>query len=217
MLFPLASIADFELRVIHKITCDWAAPWMEGVVRFVDDEAFGVAVVGLLLLVVALSAKGRARLWRAVPVMLVTLAAVHLVREGVWRGLPRDRPGHRFAEGQILRGQLEVAACGERPQMWVERAHPPSSPSFPSSHAVTIGACAVGLSLAAWWAGAIAWGYALLVCWGRLFQGKHWPSDMVGSIVLVCLVGWGAMRLVDAMQARRRQRLAQTGSPPGTQ
>lgn len=210
----LASLQDAELSLLHKITCDWAGRWIDALVPFVDDEWFGGGMVALLLLLAGLTASGRVRLERAVIVLLVTLGVSHLVREAIWRTLPRERPGNLFAKEEILQGAAEIATCADHPKMWVERTHPPKSASFPSSHAVTIASAAFGIGLAARWAGAVAWLYALLVCWGRLYQGKHWPSDMLGSLLLVMLVGWGAVRVLDAWREKRKARLEPPG--PGT-
>jgi undecaprenyl-diphosphatase len=203
----LASVKDVELEILHRITCEWATPLVDALVPFVDDPWFGAGLVVGALLVVALSAGGRRRLVPAVATLLVTLGAAHGVREVLWRTVPRDRPGKGFPEERILRGPVETRTCADRPEMWVERGHPPKSPAFPSSHVVTIAACAVGLGLAARWAGALGWLYAALVGYGRLYQGKHWPSDVLGSLLLVALLGWGCARAV-------RWGLARRGTPP---
>jgi undecaprenyl-diphosphatase len=216
----LASLRDVELDLLRRITCDWATPLVDGLVPFVDHAGFGAAVVVLLLLVVALTRPGRRRVVLGALTLVLTMGVAHGVREAIWRVAPRTRPGSTFPEEKILRGPLETKTCGEHPDMWVERGHPPGSPAFPSSHTVTIAACAVGLTVAAPWAGALAWLYALLVGYGRLYQGKHWPTDILGSLVLTALLGWActrlARRLLRRLEERRARAIPAAGSAPGS-
>jgi undecaprenyl-diphosphatase len=215
----LASLRDVELGLLRRITCDWATPLVDALVPFVDHAGFGAAVVLLLFLLVALSRAGRRRAVLGALTLVLTMGAAHGVREAFWRLAPRTRPGSTFPEEKVLRGPIETKACGEHPGTWVERGHPPRSPAFPSSHAVTIAACAVGLTVAAPWAGALAWLYALLVGYGRLYPGKHWPTDVLGSLVLTALLGWAcarlARRVLPRLEARLAARRARAVSPAG--
>jgi membrane-associated phospholipid phosphatase len=215
----LASLRDVELDLLRRITCDWATPLVDDLVPFVDHAGFGTAVVLLLFLLVSLSGAGRRRAVLGALTLVLTMGAVHGVREAVWRLAPRTRPGSTFPEERVLRGPIERLTCAEHPEAWVERGHPPKSPAFPSSHAVTIAACAVGLTVAAPWAGILAWVYALLVGYGRLYQGKHWPTDVLGSLVLTALLGWAcarlARRLLPRLEARLAGRRARAVAPAG--
>jgi undecaprenyl-diphosphatase len=210
----IASLRDAELEFLHRVTCDWATPLVDALVPFVDHAGFGAAVVVGLLLVVALTEAGRRRVVPAVLTLLLTMGVSHGVREVVWKTLPRDRPGKAFPEHQILRGPIEVRTCADHPEMWVERGYPSRSPAFPSSHVVTMASCAVGLWAAARWAGALAWLYAAVIGYGRMYQGKHWPTDVLGSLLLVALLGWLCARLVRRGLARRAARDRPAGMPP---
>ena len=53
-----------------------------------------------------------------------------------------------------------------------------------------------------------AWGYALLIGMWRLWAGKHWPSDVLGSLVLGFLISWLAWRLSSYVEAWVCKRLA---------
>lgn len=63
-------------------------------------------------------------------------------------------------------------------------AHRPS-PSFPSNHGLVMFTCAWSLLLMAYrWQAALAAVSGLLVAWSRIYLGIHWPSDMLGALVL---------------------------------
>jgi membrane-associated phospholipid phosphatase len=206
-------VRDVELRILHEITCTWASPFADGLARFVNDGWFGPALFALVWLALLLSAARRPRAVRVLVAAVLTLGIVHGIRWATWKTLPRPRPGQTFAEGRILRGAWRET-CASHPDMWVERDYPPKSPSFPSSHAVTAGAVAAALGFGFRWLAAPAWLFAALVAWGRLYWGKHWPSDVVGSLLLSLLVGWLVWRLLPRRRSPFPGRLAGSGAAP---
>ncbi len=204
----LASFRDLELRVLHWITCDLGTPFVEDLVFWTHDGWFAAFLVALLFLLVALTARGRARWIGVVVTVIVTLGVVHGVREVVWRAAPRARPAASFPEERILRGRIAIGTCATNPSMWVERAYPPRSAAMPSSHAVSVGALAIAITLGSRWVGALAWLFAGCVGFGRLFLGKHWPTDVLAGFALASVAGLLVWRFVTprilALLARRR-------------
>ena len=207
----LASFRASELRLVHWLSCDLRGEFADGLASFVNDLWPGVVFFVLLFLIALLTKRGRARFPRVLVTLLLSMGFVHGVREVIWRTMPRVRPGRTFTEAQVLRGPIDRETCASHPDMWVERSYPPSSPSFPSSHTITGGACAIALSFASPWLGAAGWIYAGLEGWGRLYWGKHWPSDIVGSLLLAAASGVLAWRIAPRVIARLRRR----GAPPG--
>ncbi|MDR0479133.1 MAG: phosphatase PAP2 family protein [Burkholderiaceae bacterium] len=66
--------------------------------------------------------------------------------------------------------------------------HAPS-PSFPSDHATGIAALAVILLAGGqWWRGIVTVAVGVAVAWARVFVGVHVPLDMLGAVVVGCLV-----------------------------
>lgn len=75
-------------------------------------------------------------------------------------------------------------------------AHVPD-PSFPSDHATVFSA--IGLTLVfSFVRSLIGWtvlAAGAIVAWARVFLGVHFPLDMVGAVMVVCLV-WAGMQPV---------------------
>lgn len=209
----LASFRDLELRVLHWVTCEVATPLVETLVFWTHDGWFTAFVVVLLFLLLALTKRGRARWLGVVVTAVVTLGVVHGVRAVAWKVAPRDRPGATFPDAEILRGRIAIATCERNPSMWVERSYPPRSPAMPSSHAVSVGALAIALALGGPWVGALAWLFAGCVGYGRLFLGKHWPTDVLAGFALAIAAGLLVHRYVTP---RILARLRALRGPPVT-
>jgi membrane-associated phospholipid phosphatase len=193
-------VHDLDVRILRALTCGFDPTWGDVVAQALNDDVFGAFVFALLALLGLLSARARAQAPRAILAVVLCVGALHLVRMGCWKVVPRDRPGTAF-KGHVLMGPFERATCERRPDAIVARAYPPTSPSFPSSHTITAGGIAAILAIVAPWpVGALAWLYALLVGTARVFWSKHWPSDIVGSLLLCVVVGRprGGPRRIDA-------------------
>jgi undecaprenyl-diphosphatase len=96
----------------------------------------------------------------------------------------RPRPSHTSQ----LAGQVHLSIAG-----------PGGEYGFISSHAANCFALCVFLGLVLphrdqpikWLL--LVW--ALFVCYSRVYNGVHYPGDVIGGIVLGCLLGWAMSRL----------------------
>lgn len=71
--------------------------------------------------------------------------------------------------------------------------------SFPSDHSLVAGAVAMVILLAWRWLGIVAVIVALLIGWGRVFVGVHYPGDVLAGLAIgaVCaIVAWVGVRRI---------------------
>ena len=176
-----------------------AAAWLIELARRVSGTL--PAVVAALVITGAVV---RPTWRRPVLAALLALALTWLAVRGVRLALPLPRPG---ALGLGVQWQPQ----GLRP-------------AFPSMHASTAFAFAAALAVSGLrTAAAAAWLAALAVGWSRVFLGLHFPSDILGGLVLGSLLGGLTALLVAraagplTFGARRVAPLAAreaTGQPP---
>jgi membrane-associated phospholipid phosphatase len=70
--------------------------------------------------------------------------------------------------------------------------------SFPSDHAVMAGAVIAGIFLYQRRLGIVALVAGLLLCFGRVYIGAHYPQDVAGGLLIgaaVVLIGWVIVRI----------------------
>ena len=123
--------------------------------------------------------------WGVVPfdiALVLVLAAMRKVREGLFAGIA-------LGGSALLNLGAKQFFARERPSLW-ESIAPESTYSFPSGHAMGSMTLAAVLVLLAWrtrwrwWVALPALAFALLVGLSRVYQGVHYPSDI--------LAGWAA-------------------------
>lgn len=201
----------WERDVIHAITCTWHSDALQSVLEVVQIWWVGVAV--LLAAVIPVFARDRRRGLRALMAAAMAVGAALGLADIVWKAVPRDRPTAVYAA--VLRTPEELAGCAARPDALPLRSPGAKAPSFPSRHALTGGAFALVLWLAWRPLGLLAWIYALLVAWGRVHAGKHWPSDVLAGLLVGAALGglawWFAPRLLRLVGLGR---LAPPDAPP---
>jgi len=144
----------------------------------------------------------------AVWLMLAALAAL------VWR-----RPGifMLVLAGDVVADvssfALRHAIGRERPPLRFDEPRPlvhvPMNPSFPSGHASTSFACAALLAWLTPLPSAPLFGLAALIAFSRVYDGVHYPLDVVGGAALGLAVAT-ALRLL-ATTLRRSERGQRAG------
>jgi len=199
-------VHDLELELMKRFACRADGFAIEVAERVTANAVMGALVYALLWLLVVRRPERRALAGRVLLAAALGIGALHAVREVFWTFLPRERPGQELAREHRLMNMAERETCASRPDALAVRSHVPKGASFPSSHTVTAGGAAAAIFFAARGIGIIAWLYALLVGVGRVWLAKHWPSDVLGSLLLSGVVGWGAWHAAGGVVARIRRR-----------
>ncbi len=123
------------------------------------------------------------------------------------RGEVRDAALHvgaGLAAGGVLNGALKYTVGRERPSVTDDphRYRPLNAEnrwqSFPSGHAVVAFSLASALSeeARAPWVTVLAYGGAAAVAWSRVYDDKHWASDVTAGALIGILAGRGTVRLL---------------------
>ena len=145
---------------------------------------------GLIWLVLAALA---VLLWRRPAIFMYVLAGEVLADATSYAlryAIGRDRPPVRFAEPHAL-------------------VHVPANPSFPSGHAATSFACATLLAWLTPLPRVPLFVLAALIAFSRVYDGVHYPLDVVGGAVLGLLVATALRLLAEAL--RRSEQGQQAG------
>lgn len=114
------------------------------------------------------------------------------------------RIGAALAAGGVLNGALKYTVGRERPSETADPHHfrPFAEEnrwqSFPSGHAVVAFSLASAVSEEARspWVTAAAYGGAAAVAWSRVYEDKHWASDVTAGALIGVLAGRGTVRLL---------------------
>jgi membrane-associated phospholipid phosphatase len=112
--------------------------------------------------------------------------------------------GAALAAGGVLNGALKYTVGRERPSETADPHHfrPFADQnrwqSFPSGHAVVAFSLASAVSEEARspWVAALAYGGAAAVAWSRVYEDKHWTSDVAAGALVGILAGRGTVRLL---------------------
>jgi membrane-associated phospholipid phosphatase len=189
---------DFERGLVHLITCTWHDESLGRVLEAAQNKVLPVVLVGVVLAVIAWSSR---RL--AIRALLTAAAAwglAMLVADVMWHTIDRQRPTQAYEV--VLRTPEELATCASHPEALALRGTGSTSRSFPSRHALTAGAFTAALWFARRWAGLLALAYSLVMAWGRIYVGKHWPTDLLAGGLLGALLAWGVWRLLPRIFTR---------------
>lgn len=112
--------------------------------------------------------------------------------------------GAALAAGGVLNGALKYSMGRERPSATDDPHHyrPWADQnrwqSFPSGHTVVAFSLAAAVSEEARtpWVTALAYGGAAAVGWSRVYEDKHWASDVAAGALIGIVAGRGTVRLL---------------------
>lgn len=112
--------------------------------------------------------------------------------------------GAALAAGGVMNGALKYGVGRERPSETDDPHHfrPFADQnrwqSFPSGHTVVAFSLASAVSEEARrpWVTALAYGGAAAVAWSRVYEDKHWASDVTAGAIIGIVAGRGTVRLL---------------------
>ncbi len=172
-----------DVWLFYAINLGWANPVLDAIMPVVTNTANWrpVYAVALLWLLWKGGVRGR---WAAVSLIVMVALfdplSTHLLKETIGRLRPYD----------ALEGVRQLVPSG--------------AGSFPSNHALNNTAAAVILTYYyrrwAW----LWWGITMVICVSRIYCGVHWPSDVLGGVILGAIGGWLLLRLSATLQHHTR-------------
>lgn len=143
------------------------------------------------------------------------------VLAGGWAlGVLADRPAISEGSAHVLAGLLVAGVANGTLKYGVGRQRPSRTDdpfrfrpfnadnqwqSLPSGHATVAFALAAGVSEEARtpWVTAATYGTAALVAWSRLYEDKHWTSDVTAGALVGAVAGRGTVRFLHRRAAGR--------------
>lgn len=166
------SVVRWDEALFLKINRDWTAPALDAVMPVLTDlhkqQWFVLAAAFALGWWVW---KGRREALKVIAVLALAIGMA-------------DFANHRLFKQLVKRPRPEKAGVAV-----VLRTPSHAGWSFPSNHAMNMGAAASALSCAyPAWAPAF-WAGALLVAYSRVYCGVHFPADVLAGLVLGGLLG----------------------------
>ena len=113
------------------------------------------------------------------------------------------------AAAQGLAGLLKTTTGVDRPPVRYPDTHPlvrvPHDGSFPSGHTASSFACATVLAAAVPKAAPAFYLLALAIGFSRIYDGVHWPLDVLGGAVLGIAIGLGIVIALPRLAAARQR------------
>jgi membrane-associated phospholipid phosphatase len=131
-----------------------------------------------------------ALVWRRPGIFILVLAADVVADSSSFAlryAIGRDRPPERFAEPRPL-------------------VHVPMNPSLPSGHASTAFACAAVLAWLTPFPSVPLFALAALIAFSRVYDGVHYPLDIIAGAALGLAVATALRLLATALRRSQRGR-----------
>jgi len=207
LLAPLAAsdrgwFEQLERDIIHLLNCRLHSPGFGKFLVALQSEKYAIAL--FLVAVVVIAFWNRRAAARATLTALISFSLCMALASLMWATIDRTRPPHHYDRHLVTEAQF--ATCASDPEAISLHMSASSRPSFPSRHAMTIGAFATSMWLASRWAGMLAVLYGALTAVGRVYAAKHWPSDVAVGIVLGIGMAILVWHLLAWLETRRHLR-----------
>ncbi|SDT98147.1 undecaprenyl-diphosphatase [Verrucomicrobium sp. GAS474] len=204
----LQTLSSWDIALLFRINGAWSSAFLDPVMLAVSSPKFFAIPIaaGVVALAIWGGFKGRT--------FLVLLALSIALGDGVidnWgkKIVHRPRPNEALEGVRIA----EQAGVGEGIAVrWAWPRAEPGGRSFPSGHvfnnvALAFLACVVWGGRRFGWVW-IVWLWAALVSYSRVYLGAHYPSDVLGSLLLALGYLWGIVFVARVLWRRWAPRIA---------
>ena len=190
---------SWDLSILHHINREWTHPLLDWLMPAVSAINAWLPLLLLMVLLVLWHGGKQGRLMilcLAVGLSVSDGIISHTLKKVVGRVRPRDAVENVMIR-DLGKGSPEFMRLFSPPiQRLSAHTGDLRGNSFPSSHVMNLFAAATVVALFYRRSGAALYLIALLVAYSRIYLGAHWPSDVVPSIGMGILVGWGVTRFL---------------------
>jgi undecaprenyl-diphosphatase len=157
----------FETSLLSQVT-QLHRPWLDDLMLLASALGAGGFIWIIIGSITGIFPKHTAAMFRLWLAVAITFEIVDDVSK---KFVPRDRPFETIAGMQLIDAR-------------------PGSPSFPSNHSAMAAAGALALTRMMPAGGWIFWPLALVIAFSRVYLGLHWPTDVLGGLILGFAVAW---------------------------
>ena len=177
------ALFNVDVWLFYAINVGWANPVFDAIMPTVTNTAYWrpIYAIAFVLLLWKGGVRGR---WAAITLIVMVAVfdplSTHFLKEAIGRLRPYD----------ALDGVRQLVASG--------------SGSFPSNHALNNTAAAVILThyyRKRWW---IWWTITVVISLSRVYCGVHWPSDILGGVIIGAVGGYTLLHISAFLQERTR-------------
>jgi undecaprenyl-diphosphatase len=182
---------ELDKSLLLKINREWTTPWADAFFPAITDLHKNPWIFGFMVLIVLATfvRKYRAPGFALFFVLLLALGSTDLIGNHAFKkNFARARPGDTIPAIAIVRS-------------------PYGGYSFTSNHAANMFCLAKYVTEFIPQARLITYSAAALVSYSRVYNGVHYPTDVLGGGVLGWLIGWIYSILVKMIYNRLRKRV----------